>query len=163
MRYMKYIKILQGIPNHNKKKRRKAFTLVEILLSVGLLLLLSGISLPVFQGMILKNDLETATNYTVKALHIAQLNSQAVKTDHNWGIKLQSGLVTIFNGATYASRDTTYDQTYDLSSNISLAGLNEIVFSKLTGEPIQFGNINISTNYNDSKTISINSKGIINY
>lgn len=146
-----------------KQKNKKGFTLVEILLVVGLIALISGISIPVYQSFQVKNDLDVAINNTAQTLRRAQIFSQAVNGDSVWGVKVQSGSMVFFKGTSYATRDANYDEIFDMPTNISISGLSEIIFSKLTGFPTATGTLTLTTINNDSGQITINEKGTIAY
>ena len=147
----------------NKKKSKFiGFTLIEIMLVVALIVAIGGISAPVYQSFQVKKNLDVATNGIAQTLRRAQALSQSGVGDASWGVNISSGVVTLFKGVSYASRDTAFDETVEISSSIVLSGVSEIVFSKLLGEPQTTGNIILSDN-NDTQTITINSKGAIEY
>jgi type II secretory pathway pseudopilin PulG len=147
----------------NKKKSKFiGFTLIEIMLVVALIVAIGGISAPVYQSFQVKKNLDVATNGIAQILRRAQALSQSGAGDASWGVNISSGVVTLFKGADYSSRDVAFDETFEISSNIVPSGISEIVFSKLLGEPQTTGNI-ILTNDNDTQTITINSKGAIEY
>lgn len=147
------------------KQFNNGFSLIEVLLSVALIALLSGLAAPVFLRLQTKNDLDLAVVNLTQSLRRAQVQSQAVDGDISWGVKIQTGNLTLFKGASFADppyRDTTYDETSDLNPNITLSGPTEIVFAKFTGLPQTIGTITFSIN-SDSVTLNVNEKGMVNY
>lgn len=144
------------------KRLNKGFTILELLLSVALISVLAGFSLPVYRTLIKKNDLDIAANSIVASLRRAQVLSQAVDGDITWGVKVQSGSTVIFKGASYITRDTAYDESFDLQSSISPSGTTEVVFVKLTGLPQSTGTMTL-TSESDTRTVSINAKGMVSY
>ncbi len=83
--------------------------------------------------------------------------------DALWGVKVSAGSITLFKGAAFTGRDTSYDEIFDLPSTISVSGAAmEIVFSKLTGTPSATGAVAL-TNFADTTTLTINSQGTVNY
>ncbi|EKE15716.1 MAG: hypothetical protein ACD_11C00108G0010 [uncultured bacterium] len=145
------------------QKNKKGFTLVEILLVIGIISLISGISIPVYQSFQTKNNLDVAVDNAVQALRRAQMLSQAVNGDSNWGVKFQSGSMVLFKGASYATRDANYDEIFDLPTTIVASNLTEIVFAKFTGFPTATGTTTLTTINNDSDQIIINEKGTLTY
>lgn len=143
-------------------KMYRGFTLIEVLLSVSAITILAGFSIPVVRTMFTKNDLDIATVTTAQTLRRAQNLSQTVTSDQNWGIKVQSGSITLFQGASYASRDSSFDEVFVLPASITPSGISETVFTKLSGDPQTTGTITLSTD-NDSDSVIINSKGMVNY
>ncbi len=140
----------------------KGFTLLELLLSVAAITILAAFSLPVFQSFQVKNDLDLAVATTAQSLKRAQVLSQAVDGDASWGVKIQNGNLTIFKGNNFAGRDNTFDETSDISS-VNPSGVTEIVFSKFSGMPQITGNIILTSADGSSKTLTINSKGTVDY
>lgn len=145
------------------KFKKHSFTLIELLLSVALIAIITSFSSPVLFRFLANDYLYDSENILIMSLKRAQILSQGSFMDSDFGVKLQSGTITVFKGASYALRDVSYDEIYDLSTSITISGITELVFSKFFGYPDNFGNIIMTTNTNDSKTISINSKGGIDY
>jgi len=143
-----------------KKLNNRGFTLLELLLSVAIVALLAGLSLPVYRTLMQKNDLDIATTTIAQSLRRAQILSQAVDGDTTWGVNAQSNNIVIFKGTSYATRDATFDETFDVPTTIGISGSTEIVFAKFTSLPQTTGTINLSTS-NDSRSVTINEKGTI--
>lgn len=140
----------------------RAFSLLEVLLSIGLMGGLIALSFPVLLSFEYRNDLIASRNYVASAIRIAQLNSQAVVQDTQWGVKVNPGLITVFSGPTFAGRNVAYDQTYPINTTIGISGVTEIVFNKLGGETSNTGTLNLSKEGN-SFSLNINAKGNISY
>lgn len=140
----------------------KGFTLLEVLLSIAMIAILTGFSIPVFRTMLTKNDLDVATTTVAQTLRRAQTQSLAVDGDTSRGVKVQSGSITLFKGTSYAARDSNFDETFDMATTIGMSGTTEIVFTRFTGLPQATGTINLSTE-SDSRSVSINEKGTIGF
>jgi prepilin-type N-terminal cleavage/methylation domain-containing protein len=141
----------------------KGFTLIEVLLSIAIIGIMTAISIPVFYNYQIKNDTYLAVSTIVQSLRRAQILTQAVEVDAAWGVKVQQGGIVLFKGTTYSSRDVSFDEVFDMSTTIIPSGLSEVVFNKMTGLPMQIGNITLTSNVNQSKSLTINSKGMIDY
>lgn len=142
---------------------RQGFTFLEILLVVALVGILAGLSLPIYNIYKERNDIDVAVNTTAGALRRAQVLSQAVDGDTSWGVYIDTNNIIIFKGTNYAGRDTDFDEEYNLSRNFTVSGLSEVVFAKFTGLPQSTGDIILTTNNNESRTITINSQGMLEY
>jgi len=138
------------------------FTLLELLLSVAVISVLAGLSLPVYRTLIQKNDLDIVANTVVSCLRRAQILSQAVDGDTTWGVKIQSGSIVIFKGTSYEVRDTAFDEIFDTPTSININGVTEVVYTKFTGLPQTTGIINLLTE-SDTRSVTINEKGAIDY
>ena len=137
--------------------------MLEVMLSIALIAVLAGISIPVYRSFQTRNDADIAANVAVSSLRRAQALASAVDGDISWGVYAQSGSITLFKGTDYALRDTAYDETFAIPDNISVLGLTEIVFSKFTGIPESVGVLRFVSVDNDARNIDINAKGTISY
>lgn len=140
----------------------KGFTLFEVILSLVVVAILTGLSLPVYRTLMTKNDLDVATVTVVQTLRRAQTLSIAVDGDTNWGVKVQSASITLFKGTSYALRDSTFDETFEIPTAITTGGLSEIVYNKLFGSPQSTGTITLTTD-SDSSSLTLNSKGVVSF
>ncbi len=142
---------------------RSGFTLIEIILSIGLVSLLAAISIPLYQTFQVRNDLDIAAVTEVQNLRRAQLLAQAVDGDTNWGVYATSGSITLFQGLSYATRATTSDDVVSVPTSITPTGTLEMVFTKFTGLPQASTTVIFNSSVNETRTISINAKGTISY
>ncbi|MDO8571611.1 MAG: hypothetical protein Q7R79_02945 [bacterium] len=141
----------------------RGVTLLETLLIVAAIAILAGIAFPVSQIFQTRNDLDVAATNTIQTLRRAQVLSQGVSSDSQWGVKAQSGQLTLFKGSSYASRDIASDELFDSAPSIIPSSLTEVVFQKLTGIPTATGTLLLTSSTNETRTILINSKGSIGY
>lgn len=140
----------------------RGFTLIEVLLSISIIGLITGLSLPVYHSFAVRNDLDVAAQNVAESLRRAQVFSRGMSGDDSWGISLQSSSIVLFKGGTYATRDPAYDETTYLSSAISKSGLSEVVFTKRNGNPLTSGTVTL-TSGGDSIIVTINDKGTVIY
>lgn len=146
------------------KNMRLGFTIIELLIVIGILAALALFSAPIFQNFNQSNDLQTAFNLIINKIISAQIKSQSVVDDSAWGVKIIGNEAVIFKGNNYIGRDPAFDEKASFSSNIAVNPLFEIVFNKLTGYPnFSFPNITITNGLNEAKIFSINEKGAVIY
>jgi hypothetical protein len=69
----------------------------------------------------------------------------------------------IYKGLSYANRDSAYDEIVDLPEGITASSSANIVYDKLTGFPLQSSNITLINSMNRVSSLSINTKGSIDY
>jgi len=143
-------------------RNNNGFTLLEVLLSVSIIGMVVAVSMPVYVGMLTKNDLDVAAATVAQSIRRAAIRSQGVDGDTGWGVKVQNGASTIFKGNTFASRDTAFDETTSVSPNITVSGLSEIILTKFTGVPVATGTLTLATGH-DTATISVNAQGTVSY
>jgi len=137
--------------------------LVEFILVITLVIVLSGISIPLYRSFQMRNELEVAANTLVFSLRQAQILAHAVADDNNWGIKIMVGQIIVFRGANFVSRTVADDISYDLPQAVTPTGMGEVVFNKFLGEPQVAGSIILTSNTNETRTITINSKGMVSF
>lgn len=156
----------KSFKNHNSlsiiHNSGRGFTILELLLVMASIAIIAGFSIPLWRNQLIKNDLDVAVMTISQTLKRAQILAQAVDGDIGWGVKVQSGNITLFKGNTYAARDTNFDETFTLQSAIVPSGLSEVDYTKFTGLPGTTGTI-ILTTEQDNKSITINAKGMISY
>jgi prepilin-type N-terminal cleavage/methylation domain-containing protein len=143
--------------------KQEGFTLVEMLLSVAILSLLVGLSLPVYETFVRRNDLDITTQNVVSAFRRAATNARAVSGDSVWGVAVQSSAVTLFKGSSYASRDTGYDEVVSIPGSIGTSGVTEITFAKLTGAPSATGTVTLASTTNDTRAVAVNAEGMVDF
>lgn len=143
----------------------RGFSLIEVLLSVVIIGMLVGMSLPLYQAYQTRNDLDVATESIAQMLRRAQTYSRGMNEDSQWGVHATAGSATLFKGATYASRDTTYDETVTIPASFSVTAGSDVLFSKLYAVPTTTGNVVTitATNTNDTRTVTINGAGMVSY
>jgi prepilin-type N-terminal cleavage/methylation domain-containing protein len=141
----------------------RGFTLIEILLSIACLAIIASISIPVYQSFQNRNDLNIAANTVAQSLRRAQILAQAAEGDTSAGVKIETTGITIFRGPSFLLRDSDLDEFITMSASITTQGLDEIVFSKFAGLPGTTGSIILNSNINETKTITINEKGMVSY
>lgn len=142
---------------------QSGFSLIELLLSVMILTLLTGLSLPVLESFVRRNDLDLTTQSIASSVRRAATYARGVKADNTWGVRFTTSTVTLFEGASYATRNTISDETVPIPGSMTLSGTSEIVFSKLTAAPSGTASVTLNSTTNDTRTITVNADGMVNY
>lgn len=134
-----------------------------MMLSVAIIAVLTGVSLPVFQSFQTRSDLLTNSQKTADALRRAQTYARSANYDSPWGVYIQSGAVTLYKGTAYGSRDTTYDETFTMPAWLTVSSSVDTSFAKLTGTPTTASSVVLSIASGSSRTISVNGEGMVSY
>lgn len=145
------------------KRAQAGFSLIEVLLSVVIISVLTGLSLPVFNSFQTRSDLDMTAQQIASALRRGQVYSRGNSGNSQWGVHVTSTDVTLFKGATYAGRDTAYDEATAVPANISTTIPSDIMFSVPAGTPTASASMTLTSNTNETRTITINAKGMVNY
>lgn len=141
----------------------RGFTLLEILLVVAIISIIAGFSMPVYQSFQVKNDLDIAAQTIATDFRRAQTLAEASDGDNTWGVEVLSGSITVFQGASYATRVAAFDEISSLPPTITPSGLAEVIFDRLTGQALSAGTVTLTTSTGLVKTIAISSKGTVTY
>lgn len=144
-------------------RRERGFTLLEALLSVALISILAGVSLPVYNSFQNRSDLNITAQTVASMLRRAQVYARGANGDSQWGVKVQSTTATLFKGSAWTGHDTSYDETATIPGSTTVSGaLTEVIFSKLAGLPsTTTGNVTLTTTNGDTRTVTINAKGMV--
>jgi prepilin-type N-terminal cleavage/methylation domain-containing protein len=138
------------------------FTLLEVLLSVAVIALLAGISMPVYELFYSSNQLDLDTQTVVEQMDRAESYARASVGDSDWGVRLEQGSVILFQGSSYGSGDPDLEESADISPSTTWEGQDEFIFLKYTGLPFKIEDVKIIAN-EDFRTISVNTNGTISY
>lgn len=149
-------------------KKILGFTLIEVVIAIGILLLLSGIVLFAFGSMrgnyVLEGELQRVTSI----LKDARSRTISGKDDIQYGVHFASTSVTLFRGTVYNPNDLT-NEVYVLDSRVSFGlvnlngGILNTVFTKIKGTTDGYGTttLNLVGNPSNYKTINIKPSGLV--
>ncbi len=133
----------------------RGFTLIEIVLVVGLILVVISATIPLGGNWYSVNNFDSAHSMVLSSLRKSQAFAIDKKNNTTWGVCLTGTTIRLFSG-TCASPDIKND--YLLPANVTVSGLSTVTFSNLRGEPSSAQTITISGG-GKTKTISINLLG----
>lgn len=141
----------------------RGFTLIEMLLSVALIGIIAAIGTPIYQSFQVRNDLDIATQTIVQNISRAKILARSMDRNSAWGVKIQTGDVTLFQGSSYNNRDITLDESTAISTSITTSGTLEYVFAKFTGYPSSAATTTLTSQLNETRTITVNTRGSVGY
>lgn len=99
------------IPIH----RSQGFTLIELMVVVGIIAITMGIGMPSFQSAIASNRLTASVNDMVVALQIAR--SETIKQSRSSGVKFNNN--TSWDTVLFGSSTDTINQKYAVASGVT--------------------------------------------
>lgn len=146
---------------HMSVASQRGFTLVELLLSVAIMGVLAGVSLPVYQSFQARTELDVAAEQVAHALRRAEAYARGMRHDDAWSVRITPGMATLFKGSAFAGRDVNFDESITIPTTFTVAGLNTVSFSRLTATPSATGVISITDTTNTTRTITLNVKGMV--
>lgn len=143
--------------------KRTGFTLIEVSLAIAIIMIVGGAGLFVgfdqYRGYSLLAERDNLAAMLQRARNQAMTNIN--EAPH--GLSVQSQNFVVFQGASYAARNTAYDEIFPRYALVSTSGINEVVFRQLRGDVAAgTGDINL-TNGLKTLTVSVNGEGRINW
>ena len=127
----------------------KAFTLIEILISIAILLLLIAVAIPEFNKLRNSQLLNSTVEDVVAGINKASSNTLASLDSSSYGVHFASNQIIIFTGTVFNSNDPDNEiisiQNPVTISNISFTGgASSFYFNRLTNRPNITGSITLS-------------------
>ncbi|MBI4084638.1 MAG: hypothetical protein HY431_01910 [Candidatus Levybacteria bacterium] len=141
-------------------KYSHGFTFIELILSISFVLILSVLAVPFYSRFFTQNDVANTADVLVGSLRKAQLYSMMGKQNGTWGVNYSSNTITLFQGSTFATRNSALDEKFRVNSAVTITGLTQLTFVRITGMPSATPTIAVSGNSN-TKTITINRQGVV--
>lgn len=143
--------------------KESGFTALEIVLSIAIMGFIVGATVTSIARFQTRNDLDLSVVSGVGALRRAEELSRAAHNDAQWGVKFATGTITIFQGSSYASRNSTFDEAIEIGPDIYASGTNEFVFTKAHATTTAATTTLVHNTIGESRTITVNKKGTIGY
>lgn len=126
---------------------RRGFTLIELVVVIGVMALVGTLALVSFVNSRRVRDLAASGQNVLSVLRVAQGKSLAGESGVPWGVRLEASRFILFSGASFAGSPTTTAYALPASveiTNIALAGGGtEAVFRRLDGRTDQPGSFDV--------------------
>jgi type II secretory pathway pseudopilin PulG len=141
-------------------------SIIEILVIVAIVgILVAIVALP-FSRFRSTQALENTTNTIVSVLDQARARTLAGVNDTNYGVHVESGAITLFEGNSYSS-GASGNEVYVFESPVTLGsvtvngGGSDIVFDRLKGTTSDHGTIVVTISGVGTRTITITATGSV--
>ncbi len=157
------------------KDHKRGFTLIEILIVIGIMTLLGGMALIVsmdnYHAYAFRAERDTLVSLLQKARSQSMSNiclgtAGSCTNGKTHGVYVSAGQYTVFQGPTYATRDTVVDEIYPVRGvdvQKKSGSLTEVVFSQLSGDVLLPGYITLLNSDGHVSTTTITSQGSITW
>ncbi len=133
--------------------KRPGFTIIEMLIVIAIITTAMVMSLPLYREYQIRSDLDNAAQLATQGLSRARLLSQSGQGGAQWGYHVPSG--TLYKGASFATRDPAFDESYPMPSTIAVNGLLDVEYSRVKGIPASTGTIVLKALNNDQRIIQV--------
>ena len=152
--------------------KQRGFTLIEILIVVGIIILFLGLSILQLRSFQQVSYLQGTGKEVVAALRLAKSRTLASEEALQYGVYFDAISIPsqyiLFQGSSYVARDTVKDEIAVLQKTIEISAIfldggNEVVFERITGSPSATGTITFRQVANPSRTklVSVLTSGTI--
>lgn len=139
----------------------RGFLLIELVIVISFIAIISAISWPLYNNFLAKTRADNSARDIIEVLRRTQTKAQGSEVNTPWGVHVENDRVTLFSGASWNTRNSTYDEKQIMPSGIALnSSPTDIVFEK-NGKTGAAGSITITGPDANTKTIIISNEGII--
>lgn len=136
---------------------KKAFTLLEVIIVVAIVTIIGMFSVPLYQQMQFRSDLNIAKSQVIQGLQNARQYAVAGKSDTTWSFFVPGGV--IFPGSNYATAMANSDTAnkaiiLSMPQTVRFQGLSEVTYDR-RGQPNVEGTITLTALNNEQQNISV--------
>jgi len=158
-----------------QKKERRGFTVIELVLVLGIIAVLSFVSFLGLSGRKSKTQLDGAAKQMVSLLREAQSRSVSQSGSIIWGVRFENSTTTspfyaLFSGNSYSTSTEMghYALPSDIvytTSTLAAGAIVDITFAQISGAASTSTSVGIHlfSQPNSSSTITVSSSGSIGY
>ena len=137
-------------------KHKLGFTLIEVLMTIGLISAIASVSAPLMRSFLLGNNGQTTLDTLLSFVTQAQSYSLAGMQDAQWGVCLQNNQLWLITNTCSIANQQAY---YQLPTSTTINYFDTFLFNK-RGELSSPASISLITQQK-TKTVSINQLGAI--
>ncbi|MDO8620447.1 MAG: type II secretion system protein [bacterium] len=145
----------------------KGFTLIEMLLSLGIVILISFLGVTSLSNFNKDKALLAETENVLALLSKARAYTLSAKEGASYGVHFEERKTVLFTGPTYTAGVAT-NKEQGLNGEVKISALSlvgggsEVLFTKLTGGTAQSGTVTLASvrNASQTKVVTITATGI---
>lgn len=147
--------------------RKAGFTIIELLLVLGILAILVAVAAPYVVSTIGRNELSAATWEVVGTLRQAQTQARTSYGNTAWGVHVEPTQIVLFEGITYNAADPDNIVTL-VTGSVSITGITlngggaDIRFTKNKGETTDYGTITLTdASSGETAAVVVSATGVV--
>ncbi len=160
--------------NQNIIKSGKGFTLIEVLIVIAILTLVLSLSMILsmddYRGYSFRDERNKIIGLLEKSRSQAINNiCLDISCDNgvSHGVYILNNTFTAFEGTSWSTRHPAQDEITEINKTITISGVNEVVFSQLSGDatttPKTISDITLTDISGHNSVITINTEGNISW
>ena len=142
----------------------KGVTLIELLIAIAIITLMSAAAIPIYGNLQVSSQINENSTLIIQTIRTARQNSISRVNNLGHGVRFFSNSFVMYQGTDYGTRQAQYDREIPLDSSLAITTNltnDEVNFSRSTGVPSEAGEVTLSHDLGDVKTIIINKFGAI--
>ena len=140
---------------------QKGFTIIELMLVIGISVIIFSIGLPVAFEFHQNYQLQAEGDKFISLLKTTRNSSMVNLNQFPHGVYRDNDNFITFEGNSFAARNQSQDQNFPRAKTISVSGPNEVIFSSLSGQTAS--SIFIFNNGAKFFNVYVNQEGQINW
>lgn len=151
---------------------KNAFSLIEVLIALGILSIVLFLALGTFGILTKRTDFEVSIDSIISTLNLAKNKTLASEQAFQYGVYFDNSVdpdkYVFFKGPNYVSRDVSFDEIHELPLRVEISSIdfnisnNYVVFNRLEGDTDNYGSVSVqSLASNEIRDIYIYSSGEI--
>jgi prepilin-type N-terminal cleavage/methylation domain-containing protein len=144
-----------------KHNIQRGFTFLELLIVVAIVGLIGLSSITFYSRFFTQNAAANTVDQLTSELRKAQSYAMSGKQNGDWGVRYASNQIILFQGSSYITRNPAFDEKFSSNSTVTVNGLTDIIFTRMTGTPSASPTITVS-GAGSTTTMNINSQGVVN-
>lgn len=143
------------------------FTLIELIVAVGVIAVIAAAAMPASVRLYKKNLFVATTDDLLETLRLAQGRAMQADEGSAWGVRLEEGAgaeYILFLGDDFDERDPDFDEVHRLPDALELFRTtpHDVVFLRLAGTIEDVGTITVGVvGEAQEQLIEINERGVI--
>ncbi len=145
-----------------KMRNNSGLTIFETLIAVMLLLILIAVGAPVIASSQKRENVASTVLTAATNVKRAQFLSRTRGVSFPYGVRIQTGQITLFQGATFASRNTALDEVITTPSTVVVTGTADYIFTWNNTLTSTTGTTTFTSNQ-FARTLNLNAIGMVTY
>ena len=148
----------------------RGITLLEVIVSIGILMMLTSLAIAPFANYRDRKALESSAETVLAVFSQAHLDAISSKGNISYGVRIRSNDVVLFSGSVYPGDGSPGNVVYPLATSVIVSaasfsnscaiGSCAIVFSRLSGQANPFGTFTLQAKNRSTMNIVITVSGI---
>lgn len=145
----------------------RGFTLIELLIVISIMLIVAVVAIPIYGKLQVSTQLNENTTHVIQMTRNARQQSVVRYNASPHGVFFEINAedkdrVILFQGASYATRDSQYDREFVLEKAITLSTTldqTQVTFSQGLGKAIHTGTVTLTHDVAGARSVSVNAFG----